>query len=64
MADNFILFNNISVGRKFQTPGKIIYQKINNQECIPVLTGDNQSISNPKISKAFLNSIIPLIIVS
>ena len=63
MADNFVLFDSIPIGRKFQPPTKITYQKISINQAIPILTSDKQTIANGKVSKLFVNSKIQLIIV-
>jgi len=63
MPVNYVLFNDISIGRKFQPPSKITYQKISTEKAIPLLTADKKVITNKKESSLFANSKIQLVIV-
>jgi len=63
MPVNYVFFNDIPIGRKFQLPTKITYQKISIEQAIPLLTSDKKAITNGKISTLFVNSKIQLVIV-
>ena len=60
----YVFFNDIPIAYKFQPPTKITYQKISSKQCIPLLTANGQTITDKKVSEAFTNSTIQLIIVS
>ena len=63
MTNNYVVFNDIPIGRKFQTPGKIIYQKTTIEQAIPLFSADKKSITNGRTTTLFVNSKVQLIIV-
>jgi len=57
---NYKLFDEIQIGKKFKTLSNITYQKMSATEAKPILTSDNQTITNGLITPAFYKSKIRL----
>lgn len=63
MSNNYVVFNNIPIGRKFMTLSKITYQKTSIEKAIPLKTADGKNITTGRESTLFVNSKIQLVIV-
>lgn len=56
------IFNDIQIGRKFKTASNIIYQKISTKQAKPIQDSSGNLIANGRVSNAFFNSKVKLII--
>jgi len=55
-----LTFNDIQIGKKFQTYSKITYLKESTTEAKPVLDAKGKTIANGRVSTSFYNTKIPV----
>jgi hypothetical protein len=57
------VFNDIPIGKRFKTGADVTYQKISTKQAKPILDATGATIANGRVSTAFYNSKIRLVLV-